>query len=83
MRIAALLGIMVVGAILAVGGAFAQGDGRGFNSNAGDVSDIGQFTVVFGLILLTLELFGTALLGYLRERRERRKSDETSPDPEN
>jgi hypothetical protein len=73
MRIVALLGIMVVGAILAVGGAVARGDGRGYNSDASAAADIGQFIVVFGLILLTLELFGTALRDYLRERRERRE----------
>lgn len=72
MRLAALLGIMVVGAILAVGGAIAEGDGRGFGSGD-NVSDLGQFVVVFGLVLLTLELFGSAVIAYLRDRRERKK----------
>lgn len=77
MRLAALLGIMVVGAILAVGGAFAE-DPKSYNAD--EVSDLGQFVVVFGLVLLTLELFGSAVLTFLKERRERKKQPEESPD---
>jgi hypothetical protein len=77
MRLAALLGIMFIGAVMAVGGAMAEGPQ---SYNADDVTDLGQFVVVFGLVLLTLELFGSAVRAYLKERRARKKQPEGSSD---